>query len=428
MKIINYFLLTLFLSFQYATAAYLDSYCVLSVNDGQIKGQDLDQRLALASVSKVFVTQWALSWADKQFGAKGVDFRFETKVFITPTHDKPGFYNIHLKGGGDPYFSKESFHLMISELNKMGIRSIDRFTFDENFNFVWNARADRVAILEYSPVFPTPEDVLQALQKYRPFLVDYSVTAQKLRRMGTQLIANPKFSVNEFAIVNSNSFKPLANTQVHSMKSAPLSEVLKEMNRNSNNLVANMLFTHFGGPAAYKAHIKKEFGFDESDVHLVNGSGAPVVVDGKKHYNQATCRTVIKVLAWLYGYMNDDSINKGLRSILAVSGENNDNTVDISYHNETTDRALIAKTGTTNPAITLGGVASTEKGPVLFYYNMKTGDVNTGGCMGNCRQQWRAARGEIRNRVTNLINREYGGDKKIAIENASLISYDFTFN
>lgn len=413
-----------FISSWAAQGATLDSYCFYGVGMNQRpSGQNFDQLLPLASVSKIMTTHWALS----QLGSQ---YRYPTVVHMLQTQ-KPGVWDVHLSGSRDPFFGKENLHFLVSELNKMKITKIRYFTFDEKVKIYWEVRSGDRAIIEYPLNAPEIETVTSELTSHSPFLTGYSATQAALSKAGIELFKKPQFSIEKIAYQSSFSF---ANSQrrfmpqmTKTLYSAPLIEVLKEMNRNSNNHAANQIFQSLGGPNAYRRFVWEKLKLTSTQIQFVNGTGAPFVangsttpllIGGKKTYNIATCATVLKVLASL-----DRELKKQKQSyenILAIPGERNSNTLDGTYASRDLVGVLMAKTGTVNPSITLAGIASTKAGQVLFSYHM--GIIDTENERRRAADQSQA-RATIREKVTSMINKKFGGGQPIKIRAYSGVSY-----
>lgn len=409
-------------------AAELNSFCHVKAGSGagSIRGRDVNQRLPIASVSKVMTTEWAIS-------KLGPNHRFETQVMLY--NNKNGTWDLHFQGSRDPYFGQSQMHYLVSELNKMGITHIRNMTFDWQFKFTWDVTSDRVAILEYEVDSPKADVVEAKLREKSKYLEGYSQTARAAKAKGIQFFDNPKFRVDkveEVDVISWGMQMARVPDRVRVMRSAPLYHLLREMNRNSNNYAANQIFESLGGAKKYKDYVQTKFGFTEKDIRFVNGHGAPLMAslggrqewrdtgrgyslgemvgqrsvyvdlqgnevspgdNSRKVYNEASCAAVLQVLQSLRSRLLREK--KDLSSVMVAAGEDERSTIR-TYNNSTTNRSLIAKTGTVNTAITLGGMISTRQGKVLFFYNMRpTGRGN--------------ARSQIRSRVTDLIADVYGG-------------------
>jgi len=398
--------LTLFLisfsTISKSKAAALDSFCHTTADhDSLYKGKDMDELLPIASVSKIFTSHWGLI-------ALGPNYQFATKVHLTPVDDK--VWDLHFQGSRDPYFGKESFHFLISELNKLGITKIRNLSFDENFKTFWNVTSGIVAAGTYELDSPNAETVLRIFDHFKPFLGEYEITQQKAQGLGVQFFSNPQFQVDSFSFVASTEFRRSSNTITRVIKSARLQNILKEMNRNSNNHAANQIFEKMGGAAAFQKFLKTRMNFAKKDVDFINGSGAPLFINEVKTYNKATCKSVLRTILDMRNILLTQKYD--LEQVLAVAGGDIDSTVNRRYLNSSTNHALIAKTGTVDPAITLGGMVSTKKGHIVFFYNMKTN--------GKARD-WKNARLQIKTNLTKLINSVYLGSEPL---NYQVTSYN----
>ncbi len=412
-------------------AASLDAYCFypIGAKDPAV-GKDLAQLLPLASVSKVLTSHWALV-------ERGPNYRFPTQIFLRPVMD--GRWDIHLAGSRDPYFGKENLHYIISELNKMNITKIRNFTIDEKVKLYWDVRRGFFTSTAQALNSPTWQTVLSILRQHSPFLSGYAASRAELKKVGVELVAKPTFTVEKISAMPSSQYNSLFRSDLMSLAtgitrtfySAPLVELVKEMNRNSNNNAANQIFQSLGGPNAYRAFIQRRFGFGPMQIALVNGSGAPFVengettplfVNGQKLYNRATCSSVLSIMNHLYRVAKFYKFS--FEDIFAVPGENNSNTLDGVYGTDALDGVLMAKTGTIDPTISLAGLASTKKGDVLFYYNM---DIN-GNSAGQIARDQRSARYMIRDKVTELIQMRFGGGRPVEIERYAGTSFHFGFS
>jgi D-alanyl-D-alanine carboxypeptidase/D-alanyl-D-alanine-endopeptidase (penicillin-binding protein 4) len=375
-------------------ATVLDSFCHASADhSASFKGKDVNELLPIASVSKIFTSHWSLL-------TLGANYQFVTKVFLTPVNGQ--VWDLHLQGSKDPYFGKQTFHFLISELNKLGITKIRNFSFDENFKAFWNVTSNAVASGDYDLDAPNADFILKNLEGLKPFLRDYESTAQQAEQSGIKFFFNPQFQIETLAFQSANQFRPTAETLLRTIKSTQLKNLLKEMNRNSNNHAANQIFEKAGGREAFQKFEKSRLNLSEKEVLFVNGSGAPLVQNEVKLYNKATCASVLKTLLDLRKYLLTQ--NSDLQQILAVAGGDLDSTVNRRYLTPSTNLSLIGKTGTINPAITLGGMLSTKKGHVVFFYNMKTNGRS---------RDWGLARTQIKSYLTTLINSVYSGSEPL---------------
>jgi serine-type D-Ala-D-Ala carboxypeptidase/endopeptidase (penicillin-binding protein 4) len=422
-RIIPIISLILYFSTQ-ALGAALDSYCVYSKSERKFNGKDMAEVLPIASVSKIFTTQWAIA-------KLGPNFRFTTEFTIAPDAKIKDAWTVHIKGAHHPYFDKMSMHTLVAELNRMKIYHISVLSFDENVDFLWDAKGGFAATLEmtkkYPADYPTPTDVLETFKAKAPFTGDeYYANYKRATAKGFKnLIPNPKMKVDNIKLISASSFAKPKGAIVKKMYSAPLTDILREMNRNSNNHAANQIFEFLGGEKAFNKIKKNLLRLNPNEVFIVNGSGgpkrfAPDYSEDNKIYNKANCIAVVKSMAYINTYLSHPNINLNLQSVLPVAGEETANSLDGSYNHNDLDRVLIGKTGTANQAVTLAGFVKAHVGDIYFYYNMAITKKCTGAtwkAILNCRKAARReGRIQIKAKVTELIKKHYGGGLKVEVK------------
>ncbi|MES3039149.1 MAG: D-alanyl-D-alanine carboxypeptidase, partial [Bdellovibrionota bacterium] len=126
------------------------SYCESSVNSPEITGHNADKLVPIASVSKVFTTYFAVA-------KLGAFHRFETTIYVTEFNPATGAAAIHIQGSDDPYFTYDKVFFMIAELNKQGIKTLTKVTFDEGLRTFTKVRegsspADDIDAYKFDPV------------------------------------------------------------------------------------------------------------------------------------------------------------------------------------------------------------------------------------------------------------------------------------
>lgn len=325
-----------------------------------IEGLNTTRRLPIASVAKLMTSHWLVR-------SKGLDYRFRTLVHAVKVENDQ--YDLHFQGSRDPYFGAEKFHYLISELNKKGISKIRHMTFDENFKYYWfsdDPEANRsVAVGFYLTSEPNSEVVLKQLRAYAKFTQGYEETLAKAKKLNISMNETASFSVDQIDFLKSSDFtmKPGSNTFV--VASRKTAEFLKEMNRNSNNHAANQIFEHLGSARGYKKFIEETLKLTSKDILMLNGSGDRVDTTEGAKYNEATCEATLKILIDLH----KDLLAKksSLSKVATVIGTNSGSATQL-YNSDLTRDSVVAKTGTVNPSVTLGGMASTQKGIIFFMF------------------------------------------------------------
>lgn len=389
-----------------AFAAKINASCFTNLDaDGKIEGVNITKRIPMASVSKLVTSHWLLK-------SKGLDYQFPTQIYVEEV--SKGLYDLHFQGSRDPYFGAERMHYVISELNKRGITNIRNLTFDENFKFLWfvddpeSLGVKNIAVGFYVNSQPSPQTVMLQLKREPSLLSGYSETREKAKKYNVDLVKSPVFKIKNFEYVASSDFRESSNQKVFIIYSASSANLLKEMNRNSNNHSANQIFEHLGSSEKYSDFIKEDLGLDKSDIVMLNGSGDRNDTPEGAKYNEATCEAVLKIIIDSHKYLI--AHKKNLGAIATIVGTNPGNATAL-YNNDVTKDAVIAKTGTVNPSITLGGVASTKNGLIFFMYMVSPEGSRA------------QARGIIRTEITKLINKN-GGAKPVNGQSFSFFTID----
>lgn len=389
--IITFLILLLLTQFDQANAASMRSSCRMKAGAPQtISGKAVNERLPIASVSKIMTSWWIVS-------SRGLQYRFETKFHIISLED--GRFDVHIEGARDPYFGKESLHFAVSELNKLGIKEIRNLTFDENFKFFRDVTSSSVAHGFYTPSSPSPSRVLSELNAMGSLTSGYEATFKRAQARKISMVKSPALAVETISFRSKSTYDELPDS-TFVMRSAPLLTLLKEMNRNSNNHAANQIFEHLGGAEAFREYVLSRLGIDQNDLLFYNGSGDRVDLPTGKAYNEATCAATLKIIDALRVDLAKEK--KKLEHVLAVIGRDTTSTAHKIYKNSLTTGSVLAKTGTVNPAVTLGGLAHTKSGDYVYMFNAKT----TGG------SDWTNGRNLIRSNLLSLI-RQLGGAKPI---------------
>ena len=394
--------------FVHFAKAEVGSSCYVPLNEpNNIKGENVDVRLPIASVSKLVTSYWAV----KQ---KTVNYRFQTVFYMNKVGEN--LYDLHIQGSRDPYFGAERLHFAISELNKRGITNIRNLTFDENFKFFWSVddkdKNHSIATGFYLPRDPVPEKVKSQLKAYK-LTEGYKETFDRAAKNGIKMVEKPVFTVQSIDYQGTDDFKydPIKMTNTYVINSTPLGNMLKEMNRNSNNHAANQIFEHLEAEGKFSTFLAKTLNLDTKSVLMLNGSGDRVDTREGARYNEVTCSAMLKILM---DFHNTLVAQKSSLSKVAIVIGSNSGTATSLYNNDKTFDTVVAKTGTINPAVTLAGMASTEKGLVFFMFNMKTNGTG---------KSWHAGRAAIKKKLNELLD-SFDGGVRIKARAFSFISFD----
>lgn len=305
---------------KHSLAANDQAYCT-DLN-GSIEGFNIDKPMNPASVTKLFVSLWAIK-------ELGVHFQFETKFFYNQADN-----SLHIEGGGDPYFVSENILYILNQLNDAEIYQLDRVTFDENLLFNWSKGSTTIA---------------QDLKRH----FNTHLWTNALNQTLTQLLTSieeqqvPLIIKKPMMRATSVSFRerPATEyTQVFAVYSQPLFRQLKQMNQFSNNFMAQAYFDYLGKSNELERFLKEEAGIEKKDAYFFNGSG----LDN----NYTTCRATLTVIKKLYQEIEAQEMKP--QDVMAVSaadqGTLRDRFTDAKYQN-----TILAKTGTLATVSTLAG-------------------------------------------------------------------------
>ncbi|MEO8621546.1 MAG: D-alanyl-D-alanine carboxypeptidase/D-alanyl-D-alanine-endopeptidase [bacterium] len=165
---------------------------------------------------------------------------------------------------------------------------------------------------------------------------------------------------------------PTTATKVASFASPPLSEIVSEMNRESINIVAELLFRDAGRAVApdgmssadvaltnLRDFLSKKVGADPQGVRVFDGSGLSTL-------DYLTPRTMIQLLS----YAHRGPWSSAFHGSLPVAGESE--LLRRRMRGTPAEGNLHAKTGTTDTVIGLGGFVTAKDGEIVafsFLYN-----------------------------------------------------------
>lgn len=326
----------------------------------KVEQTDIDTKFRIASLSKILLSHWAIY-------ELGPLYRFETKVHVTPSKDNKGC-NLYFEGSQDPFMGKEMLGTVFQQLRetfktKKICSRIDSISYDENFLVPFNASTRRFVLQHRqdgdlrasNPLsFYGPNTTRKALQ--------YFFKTQRI------------LSVKQDAIGLTSSapeYQEYLKATPHlsySFKSQPLYMMLREINAFSFNVPPDIIYKKLGGPEAYAKFIKNRLGYGPDHVDVVNGSGYPIISDGKR-YNEVSCSAFVRVVQDLAGLLAHSRSPRvfQLADIMAVGGEDEAfSTFKSLYGSAQYTNTIVAKTGSAEEAITFGGMLSTTEGNLYF--------------------------------------------------------------
>jgi len=299
------------------------------------------QALAPASVEKLAVSYTALALL-------GPRHRIETRVLADGAREGSTWRGrIVLKGYGDPTLSVWDLRSLARRIRALGItRVAGSVVGDESFFDGRRTAAGWRASYYVNECAPLSA-LMVAGGRYRgrvsrrPALAAAAIFRDALRSAGVAV--RGQATVGR-ARADSET---LAGTS-----SAPLAEVLPLLNRDSDNLAAELLLKHIGavqldhGTTAAGAQVVRETleaaGVPLAGVRIVDGSGLSLL-------DRATVGELVAILAAAWG---DPYLHAGFVRSLAVAGRTG------TLKRRLRGRPVVAKTGTTSRASALAGFAA----------------------------------------------------------------------
>jgi D-alanyl-D-alanine carboxypeptidase len=300
-----------------------------------------DLSLAPASNEKLPVTFAALQ-------ELGVTYRFRTQVLSSGRLDGTTWRgNVYLKGFGDPTLTGLELDRLARQIAKLGVTRIaGRIVADESwFDSVRTAPGWKSSffIFECPPLsaLVVDRDVYEQHVALRPAIAAAGRFRQLLRKHGIE--TGPV----------SAGRAPAAAAGIAQVESKPLGKILDEMDRDSDNFIAEMLLKDLGaevsGAGTTAAGIAvvvrdlKAADIPLDGVRLVDGSGL-------SELDRLTAQAVgaVLVAAW-----DDPHLRQALWHALPVAGRSG--TLEDRMRKPPARGNVRAKTGTTDSASALAG-------------------------------------------------------------------------
>lgn len=329
----------------------VSSFCY-AIEDGQIRGINADQPVKIASVMKLLTTYWALDTLGSP------DFRYRTKIYYDQSRGE-----MHVEGSRDPFLNRDRLFLLIAELNKAGISSLNRLTTDQNFLYgastvdisfhanedARNASLNRVDDQKLSEIFNTNRWSKEEKSSFG-----------RLRKESSGLLPSQiAFSVQTTQVVSQNPISTSPNLQVFEIRSAPLASYLKRMNIMSANPMADELYYSLGGTPAFRTFISSrlEMGSVGSDVY----SGSGLWIGPPRRDTLMPCSVVVQIIRRMNQELHR-KYRKSLSDVMMVAGLDIDDGATYKEGGQT----LVVKTGTLDGAKNLAGALTSSQGEVYF--------------------------------------------------------------
>ncbi len=320
-----------------------------------------------ASNTKLFTTAAALD-------IMGSNFQLSVRLHTDDTEISDGIIdgNLYLKGLGNPLFTSEELTAMVDSLVKIGIRKIngDIVGDDTYFDNVYTRDdwiKDEKANVKLPPISALVLDrnrtteIRKKRGRFRTYFVNIEnpplYAAEKLK----DILEEFHIEVNGEAVISET---PLTASLLMEY-SVMLSDVIKIINKRSDNFLAECLFKSIGAEASGKQgnsfystqavlSFIKDNGIFSDGTSIVDGSGI-------SRFDQVTPAAIVGLLEKMYFDLNnfDDFYNS-----LSIAGV--DGTLDDRLKGTYAENNFRGKTGTLNGVCSVAGYLTTAGGEDLI--------------------------------------------------------------
>ena len=330
-----------------------------------------------ASTTKLFTAATVLA-------ELGADYRFETALYTDAIVNADVVGNVYLKGAADPVLRPEDIVKLGEALLQIGVNAVygdivvDATYLDavpEGPGWMWDDRPLRISALSIRDLDPEPKTGSRAVACGH--LLKNLLIANGVRLMGSVVPGEVPPDAH-----------PIAR---HT--SPPLADIVKQMNKPSDNWIAELLFKAIGAevmgePGTWRKGREAVNEFlaevmDEPPAHrFVDGSGL-------SRYNLVNAALLTELLRQLY--RNFEWMPEFLAS-LPIAGV--DGTLKNRMQAVSAERVLRAKTGTLSGVSALAGYTVTADNETLAFGILISHYVGTAA----------AARG-IQDKIGNVLTR-----------------------
>lgn len=297
--------------------------------------------LSAASLTKVATSLAALQ-------TFGVEHRFETVIGTNGTL-KDGVLNgdLIIQGSGDPFFVWEEAIAVGNALSQLGIKKVTGSLITSG-RFFMNYQTD---LGKTGALFKQAIDAStwagEVAEQYAT-LPSGTPKPQIAIAGGVKVAANP--SISQAFIRH---------------KSLPLPELLKKMNRYSNNAMAEIVASSVGGAKVVSQKSAQAAGVPQEEVILVNGSGL-------SPDNRISPRAVCSMFLAIEQYLKPHQMTVG--DLFTIVGQ------DVGIlDGRKLPTGLVTKSGSLNEVSALAGALPTGQRGIVWFVVMNGGGANLEG-------------------------------------------------
>ena len=324
---------------------------VVAVETGEIiYERNADKLHHPASTTKLFTAATALA-------KLGSDFQFETSIYVDAEADTQIAGNIYLKGNADPVLQPQDIVNLVDTLLETGLKSIQGDivvdttyldTVREGPGWMWDDRPLRISALSIRQIEPEPGTRSRALAC--GYLLKNELIEKGIEVRGDVIPG----TIPEDAQTVAQHLSP------------PLADILKSMNKASDNWIAELLFKTIGAEVMGEPGTWQK-GRDAVNEFLAEIMGEPPVhrfVDGSglSRYNLLNAELLTQLLVHIY---QDFALMPEYLASLPIAGV--DGTLSERMQGMSAGKVLRAKTGTLSGVSTLAGYTITADDEVFAF-------------------------------------------------------------
>lgn len=286
--------------------------------------------LPAASLTKVATSLAALKLL-------GINHRFLTSVGLAGTV-KNGILqgDLVIQGGKDPFFVWEDAIAVGNTLNDMGIRQVlGNLVLTGPFYMNFEADSGKSGEL------------------FRQGLNSALWSAEAAQQYQTLPPGTPKPQIAFSGMVKVATAPPQGIQPIVEHRSLPLVELLKRMNRYSNNAMAEMVAESIGGAKGVAQQAIAATGVPASEIQLVNGSGLAIE-------NKISPRAACALFRALGQYLQPQGLT--IANVLTVVGQD-----EGILDGRSLPATAVLKSGTLDTVSALAGALPTQKYGIIWF-------------------------------------------------------------
>ncbi|MDE0084621.1 MAG: D-alanyl-D-alanine carboxypeptidase/D-alanyl-D-alanine-endopeptidase [Candidatus Poribacteria bacterium] len=324
---------------------------VVAVETGEVIYAKNDHKLHHpASTTKLFTAATALA-------KLGSGYQFATTLYTDTTTDAQVVGNIYLKGKADPVLQSDDIVELCEAFAQTGVKTVQgNIVVDETYldtvregpGWMWDDKPLRISALSIRNIEPDAKTGSRAIAC--GYLLKTTLTQKGINVMGEVVSGTVPSEANRVA----------------AHLSPPLADIIKLMNKPSNNWIAEFLFKTIGAevkgePGTWKKGRETVTEFldeilGEPPAHrFVDGSGL-------SRYNLLNVELLTKLLVYMY---SNFELAPEFMTSLPIAGV--DGTLRNRMQGMYAEKTLRAKTGTLSGVSALAGYTTTADREVLAF-------------------------------------------------------------